>query len=53
MVHTLFMIKNKTLTLKQVQQIEQRIAKGDKKSVVARDFGISRETLPKMAKLGL
>jgi len=35
----------KKLTEEQAQEIRQRVAQGDKKAVVARDFGISRETL--------
>lgn len=34
-----------TLTSMQMQELKKRVSKGDKKSVVARDFGISRETL--------
>lgn len=35
----------KKLTEEQAQEIRQRVAQGDKKAVIARDFGISRETL--------
>lgn len=35
----------KKLTEAQAQEIRQRVAQGDKKAVIARDFGISRETL--------
>jgi DNA invertase Pin-like site-specific DNA recombinase len=34
-----------SLTDEQVEQLKARIAAGEKKAVVARDFGISRETL--------
>ncbi len=37
--------RKKSLTLEQVKQIKQRIVKGDKKSAIACDFNISRETL--------
>ena len=37
--------RKKCLTQEQVEEIKARVDKGDKKSHVARDFGISRETL--------
>jgi DNA invertase Pin-like site-specific DNA recombinase len=37
--------RKKSLTPVQAQLIKQRIIKGEKKSVIARDFSISRETL--------
>ena len=37
--------RKRSLTLEQVDQIRQRIAVGEKKAQVARDFNISRETL--------
>ncbi|CAN5271552.1 recombinase family protein [soil metagenome] len=37
--------RKKSLTSTQVQQLKQRITDGDKKSVIARELGISRETL--------
>ena len=37
--------RKRSLTLEQVDQIRQRIANGEKKAQVARDFNISRETL--------
>lgn len=33
------------LTLAQIQELKKRVSKGDKKSHIAHDFGISRETL--------
>lgn len=35
----------KKLTEEQAQEIRRRVATGDKKAAIARDFGISRETL--------
>uniref|UniRef100_Q47GG8 Resolvase, N-terminal:Resolvase helix-turn-helix region n=1 Tax=Dechloromonas aromatica (strain RCB) TaxID=159087 RepID=Q47GG8_DECAR len=35
----------KKMTEEQAQEIRRRVANGDKKAAVARDFGISRETL--------
>lgn len=35
----------KKLTEEQAQEIRRRVAQGDKKAALARDFGISRETL--------
>jgi DNA invertase Pin-like site-specific DNA recombinase len=37
--------RKKILSLDQVQEIKSRIGQGDKKTHIARDFGISRETL--------
>lgn len=37
--------RKKSLTTEQVQNLKLRIANGEKKSAVARDFAISRETL--------
>ena len=37
--------RKKCLTQEQVEEIKARVDKGDKKSHVAKDFGISRETL--------
>ena len=37
--------RKRSLTLEQVNQIRQRIANGERKAQVARDFNISRETL--------
>ena len=37
--------RKKVLTAEQVKKIKERIAAGEMKSRIARDFGISRETL--------
>ena len=37
--------RKKSLSQKQVQDLKTRIESGEKKSHLARDFGISRETL--------
>lgn len=43
--------RKRSLTEEQIAQIKQRIAAGEKKSRVADDFGISRETLYQYLKL--
>jgi len=43
--------RKRSLTPEQIQILKQRIAHGDKKSVVARDFAISRETLYQYLKI--
>ncbi|KVR67020.1 transposase [Burkholderia vietnamiensis] len=40
------------LAPEQVQALIERVARGDKKAVVARDFGISRETLYQLIRKG-
>ena len=37
--------RKKVLTVEQIRKIKERIASGEKKSKIAKDFGISRETL--------
>lgn len=41
----------KKLTDEQVSEIRNRVASGDKKAVIARDFGISRETIYQMIRV--
>lgn len=43
--------RKKSLTQEQVISIKQQIAKGESKSKIARDFGISRETLYQYLKM--
>jgi DNA invertase Pin-like site-specific DNA recombinase len=42
--------RKKKLTPEQAKQLKQRVTKGDKKSKIAKDFGISRDTLYKYLK---
>ena len=37
--------RKKVLTAEQIKKIKERITTGEKKSKIAKDFGISRETL--------
>jgi DNA invertase Pin-like site-specific DNA recombinase len=37
--------RKKSLNSEQLAELKRRVAAGDKKTLVARDFGISRETL--------
>ena len=37
--------RKKSLNSEQIAKLKQRVAAGDQKTLVARDFGISRETL--------
>jgi len=44
--------RKRTLTVEQVTDLKQRVDAGEKKAVIARDFGISRETLYQYLRLG-
>ncbi|MGR6776117.1 helix-turn-helix domain-containing protein [Sphaerotilus sulfidivorans] len=37
--------RKKSLNSEQIAELKRRVAAGDQKTLVARDFGISRETL--------
>ena len=37
--------RKKVLTAEQIKKIKEQVAAGEKKSKIAKDFGISRETL--------
>lgn len=43
--------RKKALTLEQIQALQQRVASGEGKNQIARDFNISRETLYQYLKL--
>jgi len=43
--------RKKSLTLEQVSLIQQRVDKGERKTAIARDFNISRETLYQYLKI--
>ena len=42
--------RKKVLTVEQINKVKERVATGEMKSRIARDFGISRETLYKYLK---